>query len=138
MEWTPGLSTGIVWQDRQHRELFKMVNKFLDAIAAGRGKAELVELLEFLDEYFVVHFEAEEQAMNLCDYPDTLLHLTAHTDFIEEMSRLKTEAASGVTTELVAHTQTKVADWFINHIAKIDKKLGECILKAEKKRKGRG
>lgn len=138
MEWTPSLSTGIVWQDRQHRELFKKVNALLDAIDAGIGQTEVVKLLDFLDEYFVVHFEAEEQAMNLCNYPDTLAHLTAHTNFIDEMSRLKAEAAEHVTHELVIHTQLKVADWFVNHIANIDKKLGEYILKGEKRRKGRG
>ncbi|MBI5561781.1 MAG: hemerythrin family protein [Deltaproteobacteria bacterium] len=138
MEWNNNLSTGVMWQDRQHKELFKRVNKLLDAMTVGLGKEEVGRLLKFLDEYFVVHFEAEEQAMTRCDYPDAVAHLSEHTRFIEDVSRLEAEAEAGASTTLVMQTQSKVVDWFINHIGEVDKKLGECILKADSARKGKG
>lgn len=138
IEWTTNLSTGVVWQDRQHKELFKRINKLLDAMTVGLGKEEVLQLFNFLDEYFVVHFEAEEQAMNRCNYTNTVEHLAEHTGFIEDVSRLRKEAENGISTVLVAQVQKRVVDWLINHIGGIDKKLGECILQGEKTRKGRG
>lgn len=138
IEWTTNLSTGVVWQDRQHKELFKRINKLLDAMTVGLGKEEVLRLFDFLDEYFVVHFEAEEQAMNRCNYANTIGHLTEHTSFIEDVARLRKETENNVSAVLIVEVEKRVVDWVINHFGGIDKELGECILQGEKTRKGRG
>lgn len=63
IEWSSYLATGVDWQDSHHRELFKRINRLLDAMASGYGKEEVANLFNFLDQYFVVHFEAENEAM---------------------------------------------------------------------------
>lgn len=137
LEWNKGLSTGVPWQDRQHKELFKRLNKLLDAMNVGLGKNEVVRLFLFLDEYFVVHFDAEEKEMDRTKFPGTVEHLKEHTHFIEEMSRLKNEFAKNPTSALVMQVKRRVVDWLINHIGDVDKKFGEFIVKAEAERKGR-
>lgn len=137
IEWSPGLSTGVPWQDKQHKELFKRMDSLIEAMNMGRGKEEVSRLLKFLDDYFVVHFEAEEQAMNKYGYPGTVSHLAAHTRFIDDMAVLKGEFAKGPTTTLVIKVQRQVVDWLINHIGGIDKELGAFILKADAANKGR-
>ena len=129
MEWSRNLSTGLDWQDRHHKELFKRINRLLDAMAVGYGKDEVRTIFDFLDEYFVTHFEAEEQAMDKYHYPGMVAHLAEHTGFIDEIARLRKEFESGPSSALVIKVQREVVDWLINHIGELDKSLG-CFLKA--------
>ncbi len=137
LEWNKDLSTGVPWQDRQHKELFKRLNKLLEAMDVGLGKEEVVRLFQFLDEYFVVHFHAEEEAMDKADFPGTVEQLKDHTRFIEDMAKLKEEFEKGPSSALVMQVKRQVVDWLMNHIGEADKKFGEFVLKAEGKRKGR-
>lgn len=130
IEWSNTLSTGLEWQDRHHKELFKRINKLLDAMTLGYGKDELVKVFDFLDDYFVFHFEAEEQAMSKFSYPGMITHLAEHTGFIERISELRDECKKGPSTALAIRTQREIVDWLLNHIGGIDKTLGAFILKA--------
>ena len=130
IEWSNTLSTGLEWQDRHHKELFKRINKLLDAMTLGYGKEELVKVFDFLDDYFVFHFEAEEQAMSKFSYPGMIAHLAEHTGFIERVSKLRDECKKGPSAALAIKTQREVVDWLLNHIGGIDKTLGAFILKA--------
>lgn len=131
VEWNRNLSTGVDWQDRHHKELFKRVNSLLDAMSAGMGKDELESVFRFLDSYFVVHFDAEEQAMSKYGFPGAVEHLREHTGFIEKVASLRNEFALGATAVLVVKVQRLVVDWLINHIGGEDKKLGAHILRSE-------
>ena len=131
IEWSSNLATGVDWQDRHHKELFKRINRLLDAMSAGYGKDEVREIFKFLDEYFVVHFEAEERAMNKYNYPGTVGHLSAPPGFIDKIAALRQEFENGASTGLVIKVQREVVDWLINHIGDLDKKLGSFIKSAE-------
>lgn len=132
IEWSNALSTGIEWQDKQHKELFNRINSLLDAMTVGLGKEEVLRLFNFLDEYFIVHFEVEEQAMHRYNYPDVIEHLEAHTDFIDRVGKLREKAETeGISTNLVIKVQREVVDWLINHIGEIDQKLAAFIKKTD-------
>lgn len=131
IEWSRNLSTGVDWQDRHHKELFKRINGLLDAMSVGMGKEEVDRVFRFLDSYFVVHFDAEEQAMSKYGFPHAVEHLREHTGFIEDVAALRKELAGGVSAVLVVKVQKLVVDWLINHIGGDDKKLGAHILKSE-------
>lgn len=131
IEWSKNLSTGVDWQDRQHKELFKRINSLLDAMNVGRGKEEVARFFNFLDEYFVVHFEAEEQAMGKYNFPGTVSHLSEHTGLIEDFSRIKAECKGRISTADVIKVQRRIVDWLINHIGESDKALGAYIIRAE-------
>ena len=135
IEWSDSLLTGLEWQDFQHRELFSRIDSLLDAMDMGYGKDEVLRLFDFLDEYFVIHFEAEEQAMHKYDYPDTLAHLKEHTRFIDDIAKLRSDAMHGVSTGLVIQVQSRVVDWLINHVGSIDKSLGAFMREAIEKEK---
>ena len=134
IEWSENLSTGIEWQDFQHRELFSRINSLLDAMDMGLGKIEVLRLIEFLDEYVVVHFDAEEQAMHKYNYPDTLAHLEQHTLFVDHIASIRKDAANGVSSGLVIRVQSRIVDWLLNHVGGIDKSLGKFIKEAASKR----
>src|SRR3972149_5930869 len=116
IEWSRNLSTGVEWQDRHHKELFKRVNGLLDAMSVGMGKDELDRVFRFLDSYIVVHFDAEEQAMSKYDFPHAMGHLREHTGFIEAVAALRHEFATGATAGRVVKVQQLVVHQLINHI----------------------
>lgn len=134
IEWSANLSTGIEWQDKHHKELFKRINRLLDAMTLGRGKEEVGSLFDFLDEYIVYHFEAEEQAMSKHAYPGAFAHTAEHTNFIEDIGALRSEYKKNASSVLVIRVQRQVVDWLLNHIGGPDKRLGEFLLSIE----GRG
>ncbi len=128
IEWTANLSTGVDWQDRHHKELFKRINRLLEAMNLGQGKEEVASLFDFLDEYIAYHFEAEEQAMSRHGYEPILAHTAEHTRFIDDIGSLRSEFRKGPTTGLVIKVQRQVVDWLLNHICGPDKKLGEFLV----------
>jgi len=133
IEWSETFATGVGWQDRQHKELFRRMNSLLQAMDIGHGKNEVMKTFDFLDDYFVVHFEAEEQAMNQHPYPGMIEHIAEHMGFIERISALKKECQAGPTTALVIKVQNTVVDWLIHHIGSDDQRLGRFIRETEKK-----
>ncbi len=125
-------STGVIWQDRQHRELFKRVELFVDAVEKDRGKEELLRLLEFLDEYVVFHFHDEEKAMEKAGFPDSLSHMQEHTGFIDELSELRMELSKGYSQEIVDRIKTRIIRWLKEHIGRADRELGSFLLQKDK------
>lgn len=114
--------------------MVKRVNSLLDAMSAGMGREEVEKLFRFLDSYFIVHFDAEEQAMNRYNFPGAVEHLEEHTAFIEDISTLKREYLNGSSAGLVIKVQRHVVDWLINHIGGLDKALGSYIINIESER----
>ena len=129
-EFKEKLETGVPWQDREHKELYKRIKALIEAVERHDGPAEVIKLLDFLDDYVVEHFHDEEQAMSKVDYPDMLTHLGEHTVFIDELAKIKDELEHGVTAGLIDEVQDQVARWFENHVIKTDKVLGAFLIKA--------
>jgi hemerythrin len=67
--WTDGLSVGVKVIDQQHQEMIKRINRLLDAMQGGKGGKETEGAIEFLEEYVVVHFGAEEELMKSTPIP---------------------------------------------------------------------
>jgi hemerythrin len=60
--WTDSLAVGIPEIDQQHQELFLRLERLLRGIVGGE-REEVGRLLEFLGDYVVRHFGAEERWM---------------------------------------------------------------------------
>ncbi|MBI5307973.1 MAG: hemerythrin family protein [Planctomycetes bacterium] len=87
--WDKGLEIGNDEIDNQHKEIFKRVNKLLSAMADGRGKETIGNLIAFLTEYVAIHFNAEEALMRKHSYTDYLQHQMQHKQFTGDVLRLK-------------------------------------------------
>ncbi|MBI4948709.1 MAG: hemerythrin family protein [Deltaproteobacteria bacterium] len=130
--WTASLATGIAWQDNQHKELFNKINALIDAMNSGVAADEVGGLFRFLDTYVRDHFRNEEVAMDKLKYTDTISHKGQHKKFIENMGRLKNEYQKEKSHQLIVDARKLLADWFYEHIAKVDKKLGEFLINKSK------
>lgn len=128
IEWTEDLAVGSEQIDKQHKELFKMINQMLEACTQGKGKEVLNEMIGFLEEYVVTHFGTEENLMRLYNYPDYNTHKSHHEQFINSFGELKKElTVTGPGTHIVVMTNRIVVNWLNSHIRNVDKLLGAFL-----------
>ena len=63
LKWRAELNTGLDWQDKQHRQIFKKIDKLLDAMQQNEGACVVKELIAFLGKYTQSHFCEKEEYM---------------------------------------------------------------------------
>lgn len=131
LEWNNDLSIGVNEIDNQHKELFKRINSLLEACTQGKGKDEVGKVINFLEDYIVEHFNAEEAIQRKCaSYPDYQSHKALHDEFRKKFSELKKQFENeGAGLPLVLRTNRAVVDWLIMHIGRVDKVLGSFLKK---------
>ena len=126
--WTSDLATNVDEIDNQHKELFRRINSLLDACNQGRGKAEVQNVITFLEEYVISHFDEEERYMEKYSYPDAGTHKAQHKEFMKNFSDLKSQfETDGPGVHIVISTNQMVVDWLRTHIQKLDKALGAFL-----------
>ena len=130
LQWTQDLSVGVDEIDKQHKELFNRINNLFDAIRHGKGREDVGTLINFLEDYTVMHFALEERYMANYDYPDSMFHKSKHSKFIQEFSVIKnTFESNGATVDLVIRINIFLTEWWMNHIRTSDKLLGVYLKK---------
>lgn len=131
IQWRDSLAIGVDAVDNQHKELLLRFDRLLMACHAGQGIEELKRLMGFLEEYVNTHFNDEEALQRLHRYPEYDTHRTEHIYFIDQIKKLKAETQEeGVSTHHVVETNNMLLKWLLNHISKVDTKLG-AFIKAE-------
>lgn len=126
--WTPDLATNIEEIDRQHQELFQRINNLLDACNQGKGKAEVTNVIRFLEDYVISHFAEEERYMQQYAYPAAGDHKAEHKEFKKNFSQLKEQfQTDGPGVHIVIRANHIIVEWLRSHILKVDKALGEFL-----------
>ncbi len=126
------MSTGYADIDEQHKELFNRLNQLLDAMKSGRGRQEVEKMVAFLGEYAVRHFAHEERCMDRMVCPMTAKNKAAHAQFLETFTALSERIArEGPSISAVIEVQTKVSDWVLNHIVRVDTHMKACVKKTQ-------
>ena len=134
MLWSEKYETGNKVVDSEHRQIFDLVQKVLDASFENR-RDKFDTIIDFLVNYTVKHFENEERLMEESNYPNTDIHKKQHSDFLAEVGKLKEQIAietDGVINNLIINKT--VVGWLIDHVlgsdmvmAKHYRKWGERI-----------
>ncbi len=128
IQWRDSLSIGVEAIDNQHKELLLRFDRLLNACQAGQGIGELGKLQAFLEEYVHTHFNDEEALQRKHSYPDYETHRAEHLYFVEQINKLKRETQQeGVSTHHVVETNNMLLKWLLNHISKVDTKLGAFL-----------
>jgi hemerythrin-like metal-binding protein len=128
VRWVDVLCIGHDEIDNQHQELVKRINTLIEVLDQGETQFEIEEMLTFLHEYTIFHFQTEEQLMEEINYPNISIQKEGHKKFLEGLSRLKAEYISkGNNLDLAYRFQSRLVNWILNHIAKEDKKISEWL-----------
>lgn len=127
LQWTSTLSVGVPELDAQHEELFRRIDRLLDAMLHN-DRSEAGRLLAYLGEYVVVHFGAEERLMAEVDFPDAEAHLLEHRRFTATLRELdEAFLARGPTPELVLQLEQRAVGWLRDHVYATDVALGRYV-----------
>lgn len=123
--WTDeAMSTGVPFIDEQHKELLVRYNRFHEALLAGRGRDQLLQVLGFLISYANTHFPQEEELMDLHSCPAAEPNRIAHRELLKTLERVAIGLRTGGTTITAAvEVESKVANWLQTHICTVDVKL---------------
>ena len=133
IEWSPDLETGNDNIDSQHKQLIAYLNDLLDACVKGSDIDALSGNLNFLVNYAVRHFCDEEETQQKYGYPDYQNHKRMHESFKQTAEALMRDfEENGSSAELSKALYDTVAMWFIQHISREDKKIGEHIRHLER------
>ena len=126
--WSRRYELGNIEVDRQHKNLFDMINNLERQCEQGKTAGYLQETLTFLTEYVVFHFNSEEAYQIGIDYPGYEEHSHIHNKFkvtIENLVQRFTENTSS--DELLNEIHVTVMPWLSNHIKTEDMKIADYI-----------
>ena len=123
------LETGNDMIDTQHKELIDRVNRLSDSIEQNKEKRTAIQTLDFLMDYTVFHFQAEEKLQEDAGYPELAAHKDEHAKFTKAVEELKEvlEEEEGPTHAFVAGVNKNISDWLVNHIQICDKKVAAFV-----------
>lgn len=124
--WKDAYRTGHHLVDDQHQELFRLINEFARAIAAGRGRALVTPVLDRILDYVEVHFEAEEALMRRTGFPALAQHRAIHRAFRAETSSLAAAYRAGRLVLPITLSQFLVG-WLKGHIEVEDRALVDWL-----------
>ncbi len=128
IQWREDLATGIDLIDRQHQELFRRLNLFLDACDAGKAGEEVLGLLQFLDDYIGEHFAAEEKVQEEMSFVFRSAHRKQHQAFMQAFTELKKKfLLQGPIPALVDEINRLCVGWLLDHVSEKDRMFGNVL-----------
>ncbi|ARP49593.1 hemerythrin [Ruminococcaceae bacterium CPB6] len=134
MMWKDKYKIGIPLVDKQHKELFDRVEKFVEALRKDEEwDAKLPEIkktLAFMKNYVVEHFDDEEVYQRKIGYPLQKEHHLIHKDFTEYVMQCAASfEKEGYPEKGVQQFAGKLLAWLINHVVATDLKMSEFVKK---------
>ncbi len=123
--WTEELSTGIAWQDFQHKEFLQMTNALFDSFYSNAGKIDFDKTIEQMENYARDHFSIEEIYMEMFGYQGTKGHLEQHESFRAFIEDIKSVSNKNILE--AGRICNKLNNWLVDHIKIVDKKFGRFL-----------
>ncbi len=114
-------ATGIDRLDADHRKLFDIANRLVDAARQQRPRQEVAQILDRLSEHAVAHFACEEDIMERRNCSSCVANKMAHRWFLQDFNRLLDRFDSDcVTDDFIDEFKEKVCAWLTAHLLAID------------------
>jgi hemerythrin len=119
LEWSAKYSVNVRELDRQHQQLFGMLNELYDAMQAGNGHDRVGSILERLLDYTQYHFTSEEALLREHGYAEDAAHRAEHAALSHHTRALQRRFAGGE-IGVASETLRFLADWLKSHIVASD------------------
>jgi hemerythrin len=130
--WSEQFETGQPVIDAQHKKLIAYINR-LEGVSGNtnpsRQEAEFVlELVDFIETYTVVHFQFEEACMLKHRCPSHQDNKEAHRKFLETFRAFRHRVQiEGFRTDVLKELHETCAVWIQDHILQMDTQIKPCI-----------
>lgn len=128
IEFDDSLITGNETIDSQHKELIEHIQKFVNSCEDNTSIDKADQMLNYLIDYIVFHFTAEEKLQEEVSYPGLKEHREKHEEFKKTLAELSGKLkAEGSSEDLGEEIKVHVVDWLFNHIKVFDRSVAEFI-----------
>lgn len=118
--------TGIDFVDDEHERLFEIIEEAHNVIQAEllHDKYDaIVDIMEKLMEYTMVHFSHEEEYMEQIGYEGLNIQRIAHSTFVDRLSDIDLKEMDDNQEEYLVDLVQFLLGWLTNHILKLDMKI---------------
>lgn len=124
--WKAEYSVGIGEIDDQHKQLVAMVNDIHEAMAEGKGRDILGEILTKLITYTKQHFASEEALMEKHGFPDFPAHKVSHAKMTKRVLELQKEFEQSDVKHSIEVARF-LQQWLNKHILETDKQYSSFL-----------
>lgn len=122
--WRDSYRIGVESIDAQHRELFRMTEELLTAIASDAGPEAYSRILGFLKEYVVYHFRNEERYQAAIGYSGLEAHRREHQRFTRTvLEHEKKMREGGFARSDVKDLAGTLVAWLVYHVIDTDRRI---------------
>ncbi|MFW5632549.1 MAG: bacteriohemerythrin [Acetivibrio ethanolgignens] len=125
-EFTEEYRTGIELVDKEHEELFRIIDEVNQLVREQVDKSDIpriMEILHQLEKYTRFHFQDEEEYMESIQYDGLTAQKRAHAAFIEKLAGITAEKIEEKPQEYMESLIEFLLGWLIQHILHVDKKI---------------
>jgi hemerythrin len=119
LTWSDEYSVGVEEIDDQHKMLFELLNRLVQAAVKREDQQLTVEVLATLVDYTKTHFGLEERLLEASGYPGLPGHREDHLSFIDKVNSIAQKfhvENRSVSLELINFLK----HWLQNHIRQSD------------------
>jgi hemerythrin len=126
-EWCDMLETGIPDVDEQHNAVLRVLNDLHESLNLGKGKEEIVRVMDSLMRYTTNHHETEEKLMQEHGYPELSAHRSEHLALRQNAAFFQ-ECWMKTPDSVRSMALVKLfSEWFITHIENTDFRYVEFL-----------
>ncbi len=124
--WNNSFSVGIPKVDKQHQQLFYLLNEFYDNCVSNAPSGELTILFEELLDYAKYHLAEEEGWMEKCSFAGLEMHKKEHEKFSIRVVELDKKYRVG-NKHILLETAAFISEWIKTHILELDAEYGRFM-----------
>jgi hemerythrin len=124
--WKEEYKVGIDKIDEQHRQLFDKIEQLLEIAKSGDKRSnqqKCMEIIDFLVDYTVFHFNTEEALQRERKYVSYAQHVKIHTEFKNTVQAYKELLGKDFTAKTLKSFIGTMLAWLVNHVCVCDRKI---------------
>ncbi|HHW46212.1 MAG TPA: hemerythrin family protein [Clostridiales bacterium] len=130
MLWKEQYRIGVPLIDEQHKELFNRIENYVQVLRSNdcwENKIEIVnKTLDFMKDYVITHFTAEEAYQRKIGYPKYNEHKKIHDNMVEYVNSVSRQyEQEGYKEQLMQQLAGKLLAWLVNHVAAEDQRIAD-------------
>ena len=124
--WKEEYKVGIDKIDEQHRQLFDKIEQLLEIAKSGDKRSnqqKCMEIIDFLVDYTVFHFNTEEALQRERKYVSYAQHVKIYTEFKNTVQAYKELLGKDFTAKTLKSFIGTMLAWLVNHVCVCDRKI---------------
>jgi hemerythrin len=122
INWKESYSVGVKQLDSQHHRLIDLINQLFLLYTQNKfQEADVMTILQELEDYADEHFRTEEHYFDLYNYEKSEQHIAMHEAYRQKVADFKKSYQAEKNAETLFAINNFLNDWWTWHINNTDK-----------------